>query len=37
MTTPKFPTEGRMLDYLMVALVFALSCSAVLVFIRWGG
>jgi len=30
----KFPQEGRMLDYLTIALAFALACSTVLVFIR---
>ena len=33
-TKSKLPAEGRMLDYLTVTLVFALTCSAVLVFIR---
>jgi hypothetical protein len=28
---------GRMLDYVTITLVFALTCSAVLVFIRLGG
>jgi hypothetical protein len=31
------PMASPMLDYLMITLVFALSCSAVLVFIRLGG